>query len=346
MLDMNVLVTGGGGFLGRYLVEQLLEQGKKVRVLSRGDYPELKNRGVELVRGDIREASPVQRACENINTVYHVAAIPGIWGSWKTYYEINTVGTYHVIETCKKQGVEKLVYTSSPSVVFDGQPHLDADETLPYPEKYLCHYPRSKALAEQAVLQANNENGLSTCALRPHLIWGPRDNHLVPRLLKKAAAGKIRQVGDGTNLVSMCYVENAAAAHWQAARQLEPGSPVCGSAYFINDPIPVNLWSWINGILNRAGVEPITQTISAGNAYLIGSIMEAAYRLLGKLNVEPPMTRFVALQLSQSHTYSIEKAKADFQYEPVIDYETAMEKLAAELPGMMEKIQSFNSNAT
>ncbi len=333
---MNILVTGGGGFLGKYLVEQLLEQGENVRVLSRGNYPELTKCGVDLVQGDVRDASIVRSACEQIDTVYHVAAIPGIWGPWKRYYEINTLGTLNIIAACKKQGVNKLIYTSSPSVVFDGKPHLEADESLPYPKKYLCHYPHSKAIAEQAVLAANNTDGLLTCALRPHLIWGPRDNHLVPRLLQKASAGKIRQVGDGRNLVSMCYVENAAAAHWQAAEKLMPESETGGQAYFINDPVPVNLWSWINEILNKAGIEPIRKKISARSAYHLGHAVETIYKLLGKTTPEPPMTRFVAMQLSQSHTYSIEKAKHDFQYQPMVDYETAMKKLEADLPRMIQ----------
>lgn len=332
---MNVLVTGGGGFLGKYLVEQLLEQGKNVRVLSRGDYPDLRKMEVDLIQGDLRDASTVKSACNKIDTVYHVAAIPGIWGTWKTYYEINRLGTQNIIAACKGQGVSKLIYTSSPSVVFDGKPHLNANESLPYPKKYLCHYPHTKALAEQAVLAANNENDLLTCALRPHLIWGPRDNHLVPRLLQKASAGKIRQVGDGTNLVSMCYVENAAAAHWQAAEKLTANSPVCGQTYFINDPVPVNLWSWINEILSKAGIEPIRKKISARAAYHLGHTIELIYRLLGKTTPEPPMTRFVAMQLSQSHTYSVEKAKRDFQYQPIVDYETAIKKLEADLPRMI-----------
>ncbi|MBL4884158.1 MAG: NAD-dependent epimerase/dehydratase family protein [Planctomycetaceae bacterium] len=328
---MNAMVTGGGGFLGRYLVEQLLEQGVNVRILSRGDYPELKKLGVEVVQGDLRDSQVVDTACTGIDTVFHVAAIPGVWGKWKTYYEINTTGTRNIIAACQQQQVAKLIYTSSPSVVFDGKSHSDAEESLPYPEKYLCHYPHSKAIAEQEVLQANAKQGLLTCALRPHLIWGPRDNHLIPRLLQKAATGRLRQVGDGSNLISMCYVENAAAAHLQAANKLTADSPVAGQAYFINDPQPVNLWSWINELLVKAGQEPIRKKISANAAYSIGQILEVVYTVLGITKSEPPMTRFIALQLSQSHTYSIEKAKRDFQYEPIVDYNTAMQKLIAGL---------------
>ena len=332
---MKALVTGGGGFLGRYIVEQLQARGDSVRVFSRGDYPELRSSGVELQRGDIRNADDVRKACAGVDVVFHVAAIPGVWGPWKTYHDINTLGTQNVLAGCRAEGVRKLVYTSSPSVVFDGQPHLNATESLPYPENYLCHYPHTKAIAEREVLATHDDNGLLTCAIRPHLIWGPRDNHLIPRLLQKARSGRLRRVGDGSNLISMSYVENSAAGHIQAADRLEAGSPVGGQAYFLNEPEPVNLWSWINEILALAGQSPITRSISAGTAYRVGSAMESVFRLL-RLPGEPPMTRFLALQLSQSHTYSVAKAEQDFGYAPAIDYNTAMQRLAADLPRMLK----------
>ncbi len=333
---MSVLVTGGGGFLGLYLVEQLLDRGEQVRVLCRGTYPRLQELGVELVRGDLRNPIDVQTACTGVETVYHVAAVPGVWGPRQAYYEINTLGTQHVLQACQQQGVKRLVYTSSPSVVFDGQPHLNAEETLPYPVRYLCHYPETKALAEQAVLAANDSTGkgLLTCALRPHLVWGPRDNHLIPRLLQRARSGRLRQVGDGQNWIAMTYVENAAAAHWQAAAKLQPGSPVAGQAYFINEPEPVQLWGWVNEILQRAEIPPLKQKISAGMAYRLGAILEKIYAWTG-MTAEPPMTRFVALQLSQSHTYSIEKARQHFQFAPPVPYDVAMQRLTADLPRML-----------
>ncbi len=185
----TTLVTGGGGFLGRYIVEHLRARGDEVRVLARGEYPELKALGVSCVRGDVRDRAAVSQAAANCETVFHVAAVPGIWGSWKHFYGVNTQGTLNVIEACRERGVRRLVYTSSPSVVFDGTPHLGTDETAPYPQRYLCHYPHTKALAEQAVLATNGRDGLLTCALRPHLIWGPRDNHLIPRLIRRAKSG-------------------------------------------------------------------------------------------------------------------------------------------------------------
>jgi 2-alkyl-3-oxoalkanoate reductase len=327
---MKALVTGGGGFLGLYIVEQLVARGDRVRVLCRGNYPALARLGVECVSGDLRDPAAVIKAAAGIDTVFHAAAVAGIWGPWKHYYSINTQGTQNVIDACRAQSVARLVFTSSPSVVYDGRDHCQADETLPYPSRYLCHYPHTKALAEKAVLAANGRHGLLTTALRPHLIWGARDGHLIPRLIARAKAGRLRLVGDGSNLISMSYVENAAAAHLQAADRLVPGSPVGGQAYFINEPSPVRLGDWIGEILKRAGLTGPLKSISPGVAYLLGGALEAVYTLL-RLRGEPPMTRFLAQQLSGSHSYKIEKAQRDFGYHPVATIEQGLAHLEADL---------------
>lgn len=327
---MKALVTGGGGFLGLYIVEQLLDAGTEVRVFCRGNYETLNRPGIEVVQGDVRDADTVASACEGIATVFHVAAVPGIWGSWDMFHGINTAGTENVIAGCRRHGVAKLVYTSSPSVIFDGRDHENADESLPYPERFLSHYPHTKALAEQAVLNANGIDGLATCALRPHLIWGPRDTQLVPRLIERARSGRLRLVGDGANMISMVYVENAAAAHVMAANALSLNSPVAGQAYFINEPEPVNCAEWINTLLDVAGVPPVQKHISVRAAYAIGAVCETVFTLL-RLKGEPPMTRFLAEQLSSSHTYSIEKLRRDVGYEPVVSVEQGLERLADDL---------------
>lgn len=327
---VRALVTGGGGFLGLYIVEQLVERGDEVRVFCRGAYSRLDELGVETLQADIRDAESVSSACAGVDTVFHVAAVPGVWGPWNHYYEINTLGTEHVIAGCREHGVGRLVYTSSPSVVYDGRPHENADESLPYPDSYLCHYPHTKALAERAVLGANGVGGLLTTSLRPHLIWGPRDNHLVPRLIHRAQSGRLRQVGDGENVISMAYVENVASAHLQAADALTTDSPVAGEAYFINELEPVALWPWINQLLQRAGLPPVKRRISAATAKRIGGVLEGIYRIL-RLPGEPPMTRFVASQLSQSHCYSVEKARRDFDYAPQVSIEEGMRRIEPEL---------------
>ncbi|MGD9854239.1 MAG: NAD-dependent epimerase/dehydratase family protein [Planctomycetaceae bacterium] len=327
---MHALVTGGGGFLGMYIVERLVARGDRVRVFCRGSYGRLDELGVETVQGDLCEGAAVAAACAGVDLVFHVAALPGIWGPWRRFYDVNTRGTEHVIAGCRQHGVGRLVFTSSPSVVHDGRPHENADESLPYPERYLCHYPHTKALAERAVLAAHEPGRLLTVSLRPHLVWGPRDNHLIPRLIQRARTGRLVQVGNGENWISMSYVENAAAAHLIAAESLKDDSAAGGQAYFINEPEPVRLWDWINEILRRAGLPAVRRRISAKTARRMGLVLEGIYSVL-RLPGEPPMTRFLASQLSESHTYSTAKAARDFKYSPEIRVEEGMRRLEQDL---------------
>jgi 2-alkyl-3-oxoalkanoate reductase len=327
---MLSLVTGAGGFLGRYLAEMLVLRGERVRSLARTQYAFLAPLDIEQHQGDLRDPAAVERAVKGVDAVYHTAAIAGIGGRWRDYYEINTLGTQHVLAACQKHGVPRLIYTSSPSVTFDGRDQCGVDESAPYPERFLAHYPRSKALAEQSVLEANGLQGTLTCALRPHLIWGPRDQHLIPRLLDRASQGKLRRVGEGKNLIDTIYVENAAKAHLQAADRLTPGSPVAGRAYFLSQGSPVNCWDWINEILALAGLPPVAKAISYRTAYAIGAALEGAYWLLQRTD-EPRMTRFLAAQLATSHYFDISRARTDFGYNPSITMEEGMRRLAAEI---------------
>lgn len=328
--SVSALVTGAGGFLGLYLVEQLLERGTRVRTLCRGQYAELEALDVETVRADLRDREATLAACRDIDVVFHVAAVAGLGGPWRHYYEINTLGTEHIVEGCRRHGVGRLVFTSSPSVTFDGTDQRGVDESVPYPETWFGHYPHSKALAEQHVLAANGVDGLLTCSLRPHLIWGPRDRHLIPRLLQRARSGRLRRVGDGTNLVDMVYVENAAEAHLLAADALKPGSAVAGSAYFISQGEPVNCWQWIDEILGLAGLPPIKKTISLRAAWRVGAVFEFVYRLLGR-KTDPPMTRFLAAQLATSHYFDITRAREDFGYRASVSTAEGMRRLGVEL---------------
>jgi nucleoside-diphosphate-sugar epimerase len=328
---MRTLVTGGGGFLGRYLVEALLAEGHQVRTLSRGAYPELQALGVEHVRADL--AGPVgdiERAFRGRDVVFHVAAKAGVWGPRAEYERANVQATRNVIAACERARVERLVHTSSPSVVFDGRDHLDAGNDLPYPSRYLAHYPRTKAQAEQLVLGANARWGLATVALRPHLVFGPRDPHLIPRVVERARAGRLPVVGDGSNLVSMTFVANAAAAHLDAARTLEIGSPHAGQAYFIAQEEPVRLWDWLGELLDALEVPRPSRRVSRRSAYAAGAVLETAWRTL-RLRGEPPMTRFVALQLASSHTYDMEPARRDFGYRERVGMAEATERLLADL---------------
>ncbi len=337
---MHALVTGGGGFLGRYICEQLIARGDRVRSFGRGAYPELEAIGVEVVRGDLVDGEAVSAACRDVDCVFHVAARPGVSVQPKPYYAINTQGTQNVIDACHSNNVPRLVYTSSPSVTFMFEDQCGVDEMDPRhlhrePHNldvlgdHAAHYSRSKLQAEEKVLDANQVGTLATCALRPHLIWGPRDQHLIPRLIARAKSGRLRRVGDGENVVDMIYVENAAEAHLQAADALaEENSPVAGNAYYLSQGEPVKCWQWIDEILSLADLPPVTKSISYHTAFGLGATLELLYRLL-RLRGEPPMTRFVAAQLATSHWFDISAARRDFGYAPRVTTEEGMQRLGA-----------------
>jgi nucleoside-diphosphate-sugar epimerase len=311
---MKALVTGGGGFLGRSIVEQLLARGDEVTVFSRGNYPQVAALGARMLRGDLQNAHAVQAACAGMDAVFHIAAKAGAWGDWNDYYGINVTGTANIITGCRSHHVPKLINCSSPSVIFDNDAHEGVAETHPYPTAYESHYPHTKALAEQLVTQANGPD-LLTVSLRPHLIIGPRDNHLLPAVLAAARAKTLPRIGDGTNWVDMTNVEDAAQAFLLAADHLTPGSPLSGSTYFISQGEPVNLWNWLDTLLTRLEIPLPKLHLSLPVARFLAGAMETAYKAL-PLKGEPRFTRFLASELAISHWYDISRAKQDFGYSP------------------------------
>ena len=319
----KVLVTGGGGFLGGAIVQKLVKRGNFVRSFSRGFYPELESLGVEQIQGDIRDQNAVEKACADIDLVFHVAAKPGVWGDYSVYYQTNVTGTLNVIEACRRYNISRLVYTSSPSVIFNGTDMEGVDESLPYPGKFYAHYPKTKAIAEQHVVKASND-GLLTIILRPHLIWGPRDNHLVPRII--ARAKRLAKVGHGNNLVDTVYIDNASDAHILAADKLKQNPGLSGNIYFISQDDPVPLWGMINAILNAGGLPPVSRSVSQRTAWMIGAVLEFIY---GTFHVrgEPPMTRFVAEELATAHWFNIGAAKRDLGYMPEVSTEQGLQRL-------------------
>ena len=336
------LVIGGTGFLGREIACQLLERGQKVRLLCRrsGDMPD----GAEVVFGDLADPESLEKACQGIETVYHTAAIPSISLNWEPFFDTNVIGTLNVLDACKSTGVRKLIFTSSASVTFDCKPQHGVDETLPYPDRWFAHYPHSKAMAERLVLEAARTDGrrqtadgsrepaaqpseLLTCSLRPHLIIGKRDRHLIPRLLQRAKSGRLFRVGDGTNLIDIIFVENAALGHIQAAEALtSEKSPVNGQAYFLSQGEPVNCWDWINEVLAMKGLPKVKRSISFSAAWALGLALEGVYKCCW-LQGEPVMTRFLAAQLAVTHYLSIAKARRDFGFAPKISMAEGMKQL-------------------
>lgn len=317
------LVTGGGGFLGLAIVRCLLRQNTRVRSFSRKNHPELERLGVEQVQGDLRDPESLIPACRNADRVFHTAAKAGVWGDYQDYYETNCLGTENVISACRRCRVSLLIHTSSPSVVFTGKDMEGADESAPYPARFLSHYPETKAMAEQAVIQAARD--LRTMVLRPHLIWGPGDPHLTPRIL--ARARRLRRVGNGRNRVDVTYIDNAAHAHLLAAERLAQNSRLSGRVYFISQGEPVLLWEMVDHILKAGGLPPVRGTISRGAAQRIGGVLEAVYRTF-RIRSEPMMTRFVADELASSHWFDINAARRDLGYAPQVSIEEGLEKLA------------------
>lgn len=322
---MKALVTGGGGFLGGAVVRLLRGRGWAVRSFTRSHYPWLDELGVEQVLGDLADPAAVERAVAGCDVVFHVAAKAGVWGRRRDFVATNVTGTANVLAACRRHGVSRLVYTSTPSVVHAGDDITGGDESLPYPRHFEADYPWTKARAEQAVLAANGP-GLATVSLRPHLIFGPGDPHLVPRLLAAARAGRLRRIGTRPVRVDVTYIDNAAEAHLAAADRLSPGSACAGKAYFISNGEPVDLWGFIDRVLAEAGLPPVTRTVSPWQARLAGWVLEWVYWLF-RLPGEPPMTRFVARQLSTSHWYNISAARWDLGYEPRVTIEEGLQRL-------------------
>ncbi len=321
-----VLVTGAGGFLGGAIARRLVKGGRQVRSFSRGGYPELEPLGVEQIRGDLADPKAVGGAVRGCELVFHVAAKAGIWGDFEDFYQANVKGTHNVLEACRNEGVTRLVHTSSPSVVFDGSDMEGVDESVPYPDHYKAHYPATKAEAEAEVLAANGPE-LATVALRPHLIWGPRDTHIVPGILARARSGRLRKISGPQKRVDFTYVDNAAEAHLLAAARLEPGSPVAGRAFFVSDDAPVPLWEFIDRVLAAAGLPPVEKTISPRVAYAAGWLLEKVYGTL-RLSGEPRLTRFVAEELATSHWFDIGAARRLLGYRPVVEPEEGLRRLA------------------
>lgn len=326
------LVTGGTGFLGRRIVERLLGQGRAVAVVARRPAPDLEARGVRIIRADLGDTDAMKASCAGARTVFHTAAKVGVWGPRDEYFRANVLGTRAVIDGCREHGVARLVHTSTPSVVYNGRDIAGADESLPLATRCPSPYPLTKAAAEAEVLAAHGGR-LATVALRPHLIWGAGDPHLVPRILERARAGALRVVGGGRNRVDMVHVENAADAHMAAESALcLPGSAAGGRAYFITDGAPVILWEWINGLLAALGEPPVTRRMPLGVAYVLGAGCEAAWRAL-RLAGDPPMTRFVAAELAKDHWFDISAARRDLGYRPRVDPGRALAELVTSLGG-------------
>ncbi|KGM51272.1 3-beta hydroxysteroid dehydrogenase [Lysobacter concretionis Ko07 = DSM 16239] len=327
---MKILVTGGGGFLGQALCRGLRGRGHEVVSFNRGHYPALDALGVAQVQGDLAERDAVVAAAQGCEAIFHNAAKAGAWGPYVDYHRANVLGTRHVLDACRTHGIGRLVYTSSPSVTHRATHPVEGGtaDTVPYGEGFKAPYATTKMIAEQEVLAANDAS-LATVALRPRLIWGVGDNQLLPRLVERAKAGRLRLVGDGNHLVDTTYIDNAAQAHFDAFEHLAPGAVCAGRAYFISNGEPRTMRETINGLLAAVDAPPVDKTLPFGLAYAVGVVCEGLWRAL-PLAGEPPMTRFLAEQLATTHWYDMAPATRDFGYRPAIGFDEGLARVRAQ----------------
>lgn len=330
--NFPAFVTGASGFIGGKIAERLLADGRRVRVLARRPLPELEAKGAEVVLGDLHDEHALARGCHSADTVFHVAGRVGVWGSRREFMHVNVGGAQKLLAACRNAGVSRLVYTSSPSVVYSGGDLRGVNESAPTCVYAPCAYPTSKAEAERQILAAN-EPGLATIALRPHLVWGPGDKNVVPRIIALARAGKLKIVGHGKNKVDITHINNVVDAHLLAEGALmsvEGGTrattTAAGKPYFITNGDPVVLWDWINQVLAGIGVGPVTKHVPLPVAYAAGGLLESIWRVTRRPG-EPPMTRFVAKELATDHWFDISAARRDLAYHPLVTVEQGTKEL-------------------
>lgn len=322
---MRALVTGGGGFMGAALARKLRERGDEVRVFGRGSYPELEALGIDCMKGDIADYEAVRAACDDRDTVFHAAAKIGLWGKYEDFYAVNVDGTKNVLRACLENGIGKLVFTGSPSVVFHGGDVSGVDESAPYPKNFDSFYSETKALSEKMVLAADHDK-LSTVSLRPHFIWGPGDRNLLPRVIAMQKAGRLRRIGDDNKLIDTIYIDDCVDAHVLAAIQLSPLSEIAGKAYFLSGGDPRPFWEIVDRMLGAAGLPPVEARMPKPLAYFLAGACERAWKLL-RLTSEPPLTKFLVDTLTTSHWFDITAAKRDLGWKPKVKIEDGMERV-------------------
>lgn len=333
---MKVLITGASGFLGGHLAADCRGQGDAVRVLVRktSDISRLKTiPEIEYHYADLREKDELKKACEGIEVVYHCAARVFVSGTYEQHYEANYLGTLNVLDACRTSGVKRLVNLSSPSTVFDFKDQIDIDESYPYPTRYANHYSQTKALAEQEVIKANGNGGLTTTSLRPHAIWGPADKiGILTQIVSKLADGKFSSIGhDRDVMVDLCYVKNAAHACILAGRSEKAG----GRIYFITDAEPVSLWPFIDHLCDVLELPGPAKDVSPAIAMSIARAVESIWRLPWlKKKSAAPLTRYRVGILTKSSTYNIDAARRDLGYAPVVGVEEGLEQLKSWIAGI------------
>ncbi|XP_055803173.1 3beta-hydroxysteroid-dehydrogenase/decarboxylase-like isoform X1 [Solanum dulcamara] len=347
------VVTGGRGFAARHLVEMLIRYEMfHVRIADLGPAIKLepdeeegtvgkamRSGRAKYVSMDLRDKSQVLKACEGAEVVFHMAAPDSSVNNHQLHHSVNVLGTKNIIDACVELKVKRLIYTSSPSVVFDGvHGIINGDESLPYPSKHNDSYSATKAEGEALVIKSNDTKGLLTCCIRPSSIFGPGDRLLVPSLVAAARAGKSKFIiGDGNNMYDFTYVENVAHAHVCAERALASGGAVAdkasGQAYFVTNMEPMKFWEFVALILEGFGYERPRIKIPASVMMPIAHLVEFTYKLLAAYGMKvPQLTPSRIRLLSRSRTFSCSKANDRLGYTPIVPLQDGLRRTIESYP--------------
>ncbi|XP_022754733.1 3beta-hydroxysteroid-dehydrogenase/decarboxylase-like [Durio zibethinus] len=341
------VVTGGRGFAARHLVEMLIKY--EMFAVRIADLPSsidlepceengllgeaLRSGRAHYVSTDLRHKAQVLKALEGAEVVFHMAAPNSSINNYQLHHSVNVQGSKNVIEACIELNVKRLIYTSSPSVVFDGVHGIfNGNESLPYPPNHNDSYSATKAEGEALVIKSNGVNGLLTCCIRPSSIFGPGDRLLVPSLVSAARAGKSKFIiGDGNNVYDFTYVENVAHAHICAERALASGGEVAekaaGQAYFVTNMEPIKFWEFVSRILEGLGYQRPKIKIPAIVIMPIAHLVEWTYRLLGPYGMKvPQLTPSRIRLLTCSRSFDCSKAKDRLGYSPLVSLEDGIQK--------------------
>ncbi|KAL2650983.1 hypothetical protein R1flu_019111 [Riccia fluitans] len=354
------LVTGGRGFAARHLVNQLLQKTEyHVRIMDLAPQITLTNEELEGLLGeavatnrvayisaDLRNRDHVFDACKGVHVVFHMAAPDSSINKFDLHYEVTVKGTRNVVDACIKHGVKKLIYTSSPSVVFDGKTAIvNGDESLPIPDKHNDFYSEAKAQAESIVLSSNGKNGLLTCAIRPSGIFGPGDRLSVPKAVEAARSGKLKFIiGDGKNLFDWTYVENVANAHICADNSLRPEDEgefaAAGKAYFITNGEPIRFWEFFVLVLEGLGYPSPKYCLPVKLLMPIAFVVDWIFKQLAPLGVPPSQFTPTRLRImSTPRTFNISRARKLLGYDPPVPLHEGIKKTIESYPHLRAEVQ-------
>ena len=312
----RVIVTGGCGFVGRHLVDALADRGDQVTALDISGEPWRED--IELRHIDLRDAAATAAAIEGHELVFHNASLVHTkQNRAQDVWAVNLGGTEHVLAGCRAHAVTKLIYVSSASVVYEGEDIEAGDESLPYARASQAPYADSKIAAEKLVLSSSDAT-LATCAIRPHVVFGPGDTRLLPAILTRARAGKMTHiVGPGTHLSDFTYISNLIDALLAAEARLQPGAAIAGAALFVTNGEPMPFFEFVGRVLERIDIPRPKKHVPFALAYGVATLAEAWDTLKGgTLGAEDGMTRFAIRYLCTHHYFSIAKAQAALDWTP------------------------------